>query len=255
MQHHQSWISDAPLVIAHRGASLLAPENTIAAFKLAVELGADAIEFDVKLSCDGCPVVHHDMKLGRTTTGNGRVKDHSIGELKKFDAGVKFSKKFVGESIPTLKEVVSEFQKDILLNIELTNYNDPLDDLPGSVLKLVKEYADLEKILISSFNPLALREVRKTNSEVRTALLLAPNLPNIIHHWLQRLTPHQDLHPHRGMVTEDMIKRIHQSNGRVNAWTINDYQHMVELLEKGINGIITDDVETALRARRDVYSL
>jgi glycerophosphoryl diester phosphodiesterase len=255
MQLNSTWISDAPLVIAHRGASLLAPENTLSAFTLAVELGADAIEFDVKLSRDGCPVIHHDMTLNRTTTGDGRVKDHSLDELKNFDAGVKFGQEFAGESIPTLTEVIDKFQKDILLNIELTNYNDPFDNLPNSVLQLIQERADFDRVLISSFSPFALRAIRRISSEVRTALLIAPKVPNMIQRWLQYLTPHHDLHPHRSLVTEYMIERVHRSGGRVNAWTINEYQPMVELIKSSINGIITDDVEMALRARGDVYSL
>ena len=254
MQLNQTWNSDAPLVIAHRGASLHAPENTISAFRLAVEQGADAIEFDVKLSRDSYVVIHHDMTLNRTTTGKGRVKDHSLEELRRLDAGVKFDREFAGESIPTLLEVAERFKNAILLNIELTNYNDPLDKLPSRVLKLIQETDSIERVLISSFNPFALRAIRQMSVEARTALLLGPKLPNIIQRWLQRIAPHEDLHPHQGIVTEAMIARVHRSNGRVNAWTVNEFSQMVELLEGGINGIITDDVEMAVRARRDVYS-
>ncbi|MGB7054473.1 MAG: glycerophosphodiester phosphodiesterase family protein [bacterium] len=255
MQLNKTWNWDAPLVIAHRGASLHAPENTLSAFRLAVDLGADAIEFDVKLSRDNFVVIHHDMTLKRTTTGDGRVKDHSLEELKRLDAGVKFDPEFAGESIPTLLEVAEIFKNEILLNIELTNYNDPFDELPARVLKIMQESVNMDRVLISSFNPFALRAVRQMSMEARTALLLGPKLPNIIQRWLQHIAPHEDLHPHQGIVTKALIERVQRSNGRLNAWTVNEYRNMVELLEGGINGIITDDVEMALRARRDVYSV
>ena len=96
-----SWHSDAPLVIAHRGASLQAPENTIAAFCLAADLGADAIEMDAKLTADDRVVLHHDLRLERTTNGTGRVKSWNLNEIKQLDAGEKFDLSFRNERIPT----------------------------------------------------------------------------------------------------------------------------------------------------------
>jgi glycerophosphoryl diester phosphodiesterase len=152
------WFSDAPLVIAHRGASLVAPENTIAAFNRAVELGADAIELEAKLTLDGHVVVHHDQTLERTTNGAGKLLTRSLDELKLLDAGFRFQSSFAGERIPTPKEVLEEIGERVLINIELTNYASPADDLPRVVVKLVKDQRLENRVLLSSFNPLALHK-------------------------------------------------------------------------------------------------
>lgn len=248
------WTNDAPLVIAHRGASLLAPENTMAAFRLAAELGADAIEFDVKLSRDGIPVIHHDNTLDRTTNGTGKIKDKMFDELKKLDAGSKFGSLYAGESIPSLAMVLIELKDKLLLNIELTNYNTPSDSLPEIVLSCLGSETLDESVLISSFNPLALRRTNKLNPNIRTALLVGAGMPAWIRALLEKLTPHDDLHPHFHMVDKNLIQRSHRSDGRINTWTVNEYDDMTELLRLGVDGIITDDVQAAIRAREEVVS-
>nr|WP_263972611.1 glycerophosphodiester phosphodiesterase family protein [Thermoanaerobacterium thermosaccharolyticum] len=108
------------LVIAHRGDSKNAPENTLSAFKRAVEVGSDGIEIDVQLCKDGHLVVIHDERVDRTTDGIGYVKDYTLSELKRLSAGIKFGKKFADEKIPTLPEVFELLKnEDVLLNIEI----------------------------------------------------------------------------------------------------------------------------------------
>src|SRR5512145_3196062 len=116
-----------PLIFAHRGASAHAPENTLAAFELAIAQNADALELDVKLSADGHAVVIHDTTVDRTTGSEGRVKDLSLAELRSLDAGTFFSEKYSGERIPTMEEVFESVGKRILINVELTNSNSPRD--------------------------------------------------------------------------------------------------------------------------------
>jgi glycerophosphoryl diester phosphodiesterase len=140
-----------PIIFAHRGASAYAPENTIAAFELALTQQADAIELDVKLSADGHVVVIHDSTVDRTTNGRGRVKDLSLSELRSLDAGSSFSEKFHGEKIPTLDEVFETVGRRIFINVELTNYNTPRDHLVEMVCMLVKKHQLQKRILFSSF--------------------------------------------------------------------------------------------------------
>lgn len=249
MKEQTSWLSDAPLVIAHRGASLLAPENTIAAFERAADLHADAIEFDVKLTSDGVPVVHHDQTLERTTDGKGRLKDYPLRTLRELDAGYKFGTKFRGEKIPLLDEVIDRFHDRMLLNIEITNYNDIFDDLAERVLTCFHEAVDKSRILVSSFNPIALRTMKRLDPDVRTALLLGRNVPNLIRRLLRSVTPHDDLHPQHQIVTKKLVETYSNTKRCVNVWTVNEYDHMVNLFKIGVHGIITDDVELALRAR------
>lgn len=99
------WLSDAPLVIAHRGASSVAPENTLPAFELALEAGADGIELDLKLTLDGIVVVHHDQTLDRTTDGTGLVSDHTWAQLQALDAGSKHHRRYRGTLVPRLSDV------------------------------------------------------------------------------------------------------------------------------------------------------
>src|SRR5512139_1857475 len=117
-----------PIIFAHRGASAHAPENTLAAFELALAQQADAIELDVKLSADGRVIVIHDSTVDRTTDGHGKVKDMSLADLKALDAGSFFSSEFAGEKIPTLDEVFEAVGRRTFINIELKNHRTRGDD-------------------------------------------------------------------------------------------------------------------------------
>lgn len=116
-----------PILLGHRGAKNYAPENTLAAFTLALEQGADGVELDAKLSADGVVVVHHDAMLDRTTDGKGPLARHTFAQLRELDAGSFFSEKFRGEKIPTLEEVFETVGKRAVVNVELTNYSTPFD--------------------------------------------------------------------------------------------------------------------------------
>ena len=126
-----------PSIFAHRGSKANAPENTLAAFELAITHKADAIELDVKLCADGQVVVIHDSTVDRTTDGTGQVRKLSLAALKELDAGSYFDIAFRGEAIPTLEEVLEAVGKRIPINIELTNYAAPTDALPAKVAELV----------------------------------------------------------------------------------------------------------------------
>src|SRR5512136_1224893 len=109
---------DRPLNIGHRGASAAAPQNTLAAFRKAMELGADGVELDVQLSADGAVVVIHDFTVDKATDGTGRVAAKTLAELKALDAGSRFSPQFAGERIPTLAEVFEAIDGKLLVNVE-----------------------------------------------------------------------------------------------------------------------------------------
>jgi glycerophosphoryl diester phosphodiesterase len=246
----QSWNNDAPKVVAHRGASFVAPENTMAAFRLAKELEADGIEFDVKLSQDGVPVIHHDMTLERTTNGRGRLKDWTWNDLKELDAGSYFSKRYVGERIPKLSQVLDEFGDSLLLNIELTNYNALYDNLPEVALQCVKEKGLSDTILFSSFNPFALRAIRRRDRNMRLGLLLDPHMPRLARWLVLKLSTYDDIHPHHTQVNFFLDQLGVNHAGFLNVWTVNQFMQIKELVSSGVGGIITDDVETAKQARK-----
>ena len=239
-----------PIIFAHRGASAYAPENTIAAFELALTQQADAIELDVKLSADGHVVVIHDSTVDRTTNGRGRVKDLSLSELRSLDAGHSFSEKFHGEKIPTLDEVFETVGRRTFINVELTNYNTPRDHLVEMVCMLVKKHQLQKRILFSSFLGSNLSKARSYLPDVPRGLLA---LSGMLGAWARSFGfvfgKYQALHPYLKDMTQQETLRVHRLNRRVHVWTVNDEQDMRRLFDWGVDGIFTDDAQLALRVR------
>lgn len=239
-----AWIEDAPLVIAHRGASFAAPENTLAAFRLAREMGADAIEFDAKCSRDGAVVIHHDRTLQRTTDGHGSVSAYTLKELKQLDAGAWFGAGFRGEKIPTLEEVIQVVGSSLLLNIEITNYAHPRNDLPQRVIDIVTRHGLEDRVLLSSFNPRALQVVRSLAPHLAVGLLLMPQQPALLRMLLRWRVARDAYHPHLNMLDERATQQALEA-GPVNVWTVNTLDWMQSCLEAGVSGIITDRPDLA----------
>ncbi len=235
------WHVNAPLVIAHRGASLQAPENTLRAFRLAADLRADAIEMDAKLSADKHVVIHHDLTLERTTNGKGRVSSLRLDELKRLDAGKKFDISYSEERIPTLEEVIELVGDRLLFNIELTNYASPFDNLPEVVINIIRKYGIQSKVLISSFNTIALIRVRKIASDMMCGLLLKSSEPRWMRKLLRRVVTYNAIHPSYDLIDNEFMQTSIASGELVNTWTVNDREKIVEMLELGVHGIITDD--------------
>lgn len=231
-----------PMIFAHRGASIYAPENTLVAFELAVEQNADAIELDAKRCASGEIVVFHDQTIDRTTNGSGKVIDMPFTALKELDAGSWFDNQFKGEAIPTLTDVFEAVGKKVFINVELTNYATPRDDLPEKVVDLVIKFGLQNNVLFSSFNPLALRKAHKLLPEIPLGLLA---LPGIIGAWARHcpgiFIPHQALHPEVADTTARLIERQHKKGRRVNVWTVNSADKMQQLFKWDVDGIFTDD--------------
>ncbi len=240
-----------PTIIAHRGSTTHAPENTIAAFELAVSQNADAIELDVKLCADGQVIVIHDPTVDRTSGGSGKVLDLSLAALKELDAGSWFSAEFTGESIPTLGEVFEAVGKKIFINVELTNYTSIRDDLPDKVVDHVRKHDLEERVLFSSFNPLALRRTHRLLPETPIGLLALPGCAGAWArswpgHWV---VPYQALHVEVGSTTSTLIARQHKKGHRIFAYTANDPEDMQRLFKLGVDGIFTDDPPLAQQIR------
>jgi glycerophosphoryl diester phosphodiesterase len=251
MAEAASWESDAPLVIAHRGASARAPENTLAAFRLAASMGAHAIELDAKLTRDGEIVVHHDRSVERTTNEFGMVHQLTLEEIRKLDAGSAFGEAYAGERIPTLREVLELFHGGLLINIELTNYVDPFDPLPEKALALVQELDLQENVLFSSFNPIALRKLQNEVRLERLALLMMTRQPRFLRALFRRWAPHGWVHPQVGLPTEGWVESRQHQGLRLNVWTVNDLAQMSACFKMGVDGIITDFPDLALGVRRE----
>ncbi len=220
-----------PKIIAHRGACAYAPENTMAAFQLALEQGADGIELDAMLCKDGHVVVIHDDTLDRTTNGQGPVLDHTLAELKQLDAGE-------GETIPTLEEVFERFGSRFLINVELKNYRTIFDDLPNAVARLIKVHGLTDSILISSFNPFNLPRVHRQIPDISLGLLTEPGKAT---RWIWRLFRFDALHPYFEDVDRIMVSSLHARNRQINVWTVDEPQEIQRLAELGVDSIITND--------------
>ena len=239
-----------PTIFAHRGASAHAPENTLAAFELALAQGADGIELDAKLSADGHVVIIHDATVDRTTDRQGRVKDMSLAELRSLDAGGFFAEQYHGEKVPTLEEVFETLGKRIFVNVELTNYNTPGDYLVESVCTLVKKCGLQKQVLFSSFFASNLSKARGLLPEVPRGLLAFNGLLGA---WARSFGfafgRYQALHPNLKDVTPQQVQRVHRLKRRVHVWTVNTAEDMRRLFNWDVDAIFTDDPQLAVQVR------
>lgn len=228
-----------PLVLAHRGASAYAPENTLAAFQRAFEMGADGIELDVSLTRDGVPVVLHDDTVDRTTNGHGAINQLTLAQAQQLDASNRMDA-YRGEKIPTLEEVLRAVSARGLVNIEIKSRALRADGVEMAVLAAI-ENTRAPRVLISSFNPLALYRMKGLDPRVPRALLYAPNLPiHLRRAWLRPLAQPTALHPHYSMVTRDFVEWAHRAGYHVNTWTVDDEAAARRLMECGVDAIITN---------------
>lgn len=238
-----------PIIFAHRGASAHAPENTLAAFELALAQGADAIELDAKLSADGEVVVFHDSTLDRTTNGTGRLAQKTLAELRSLDAGCFFSEKFRGEKIPLLSEVFEAVGKEIFINVELTNYSTPRDQLTEKVCALVKRHALEDRVIFSSFFASNLKKAQRLLPQVPRGLLA---LGGWMGAWARSFGfafgDYAALHPYFTDVTAQQVSRVHQLKRRIHVWTVNKAEDIARLHSWNVDGIFTDDPQLALQA-------
>jgi glycerophosphoryl diester phosphodiesterase len=231
----------SPFFFAHRGASAHAPENTLAAFELAYQQGAPAIELDVSLTSDRQVIVIHDNSLDRTTNGHGRIKDQPLAALRDLDAGAWFGPQFKGEKIPTLEQVFEAVGKKLFINVELKNYSTPSDGLTDEVVKLVLKHNLADRILFSSFLPTNLTRAAKLLPQTPRGQLMEGSQKG----WWQRLAANfmslQAENPHHKDVTAGMVKLAHARHRRILTWTVDDPAEMRRLRALGVDAIITDD--------------
>lgn len=232
-----------PLIFAHRGASAYAPENTLAAFELAIQQQADLVEIDTKLSADRRVVVIHDQTVDRTTDGTGRVSRLTYPTLRTLNASYRFKDSYPGEFIPTLEEVVEVCAGRIRLNIELGNYFTPLDHLEVEVSRIIDQYHLQEEVIVSAFHPIPLRRFHNLSPQVVIGFLARKGIQGYLSRgWLGRaLVPYDALHPEKSDVTPDLIAASRKFGCPVHTFTVNDPSEMAKLVSLGVDGLITDD--------------
>lgn len=216
------------LCVAHRGFSSIAPENTMAAFHMAMERPeVQWIELDVQLSRDGVPVVIHDFTLERTTNGKGWVKDTDWSALKMLDAGSWKGKNYTGERIPSLSEVLDRLCGRVRLNIELKTQGDMYPGLPAAVIYEIRKRHMQNDVVITSFEPSALVEVKKLAPELQTGLIIDAKPEDLLTVLKQMHCSFLSL----GYTNVDktLMHQMNTAGIRVMAWTVDDKANMRKL--------------------------
>lgn len=225
------------LAIAHRGASGHAPENTFAAFRKALAMGAGFIETDLQLSRDARLVAIHDATVNRTTNGQGAVHDLTLAELRRLDAGSWFGSEFAGERIPTIEEILDFAKKhDTVFYLELK----PSGSWGGehALISALRESGEIARTVVISFDPPILANVRKIEPTVMTGLLFDGQISDPLAKAVE--IGARQLAVRGSLVTPRLLKEARQRDLQVVCWTVNHPAHMRLLVEAGVDGIISD---------------
>jgi len=248
-------------IIAHRGASSEAPENTLAAFRLALDLGVEMIELDVRLTRDGIPVVIHDAWLARTTDGEGPVAETAFATLRRHSAGAWFDRRFERERVPRLEEVFELVRDRAGLNVEIKAESRNAEQTARAALGVTREAGAVGRTLFSCFDPGPLGALRAEGPDIRLALLtgpsslstaLAPGSPEPAAGILERMDRWRALAleaacVHRSLVNASLVAKLHGQGWAVYVYTVDGEAAAERLDSMGVDGIFANDPARLLR--------
>lgn len=230
-----------PLNIGHRGASALAPENTLAGLLAGIQAGADGVEFDVQRTKDGHLVLFHDDDLARITGVRGLVVKTTLTQLRELNAGGYFGPQYADEMIPTLDEAIEALPTGCFLNIEAKRKKLLSDGLEAGIAAAVRRHNLYDRVIVSSFNPAALWRVGHRDRRIPLGLLYETGMPFLMDTgWPRTFLRLAALHPSWGMVTPELVQEAHTRGQRVYTWTVNEPEDMQLMIDAGVDGIITD---------------
>lgn len=229
--------------IAHRGFSGQYPENTLLAFQKALEAEADGNEFDVHLTKDGVPVIHHDENLKRTTNGTGLIGEYTFDELRRLDAAARYNGSFPVQRIPSLREYFEMVTgTKVLSNIELKTGIFHYPEIEKRVLELIDEFNCREEVIVSSFNHYSIQIFKKLAPDVQIGVLEES--------WLidpggyAKSLSAEWYHPEFHALTDETLQNLRAHQIRINTWTINDQEDMRKAIEMKLDGVITNHPDT-----------
>jgi len=233
-----------PWIIAHRGDRVRCPENTIAAFRAAFAAGVDMLEMDVQLTLDRRMVIIHDPGLERTTTGTGQVKEHSLEEMRRLDAGRWFDARFAGEAVPTPEEVLDLFGGRVLINIEIKREafepDGPTDAVERQLVALIERRGLLNSVLVSSFEWGVLESIRSRRDNVFLAFITRnpgeEGLPGRC-----RSLGVFSLHPSWLFLREEHVERMHETGIPVFPYRVDKLDEFRCAMAMGVDGVISND--------------
>ena len=247
-------MQNRPLIIAHRGASEQAPENTLEAFSMAVQMQADGIETDVYLTRDGKIVLNHDIRLERTSNAQGRISEYDLQELRQFDFGYHFYGERRGIRIPTLEETLDLLKPTgLMLNLEI---KDGSPELPGMLLRLAREFGMTERILYSSFHHLQLQRIRQADPDARIGVLYGmKELPLVNAAQYASLMGASALHPRASLMKlfPTLVEEAHALGLAVNPYTVDSEADAVELTARGCDALITNRPDVVRRSINQTF--
>jgi len=223
---------------AHRGACALAPENTLAAFQLALDLGCDWIETDVRLTADGVPVLLHDATVDRTTQAKGPVGRMSLSQMRRLDAGSWFHRRFRGERIPTLDEALEWCRGRCGLNLEIKE-EERAEDLVRRLAARFRGAGSLDRILFSSFRASDLKTLRAALPHARLGWLASRSTRGLA--GLNRFVRLAALHPKDSLANRRLVERCRRMGLAVHVWVVNRARRLEELKALGVDGVMTDN--------------
>ncbi|MFB1050431.1 glycerophosphodiester phosphodiesterase [Paraliobacillus sp. JSM ZJ581] len=236
------------IIYAHRGASKHAPENTLPAFELAYESGADGIETDVQLTKDGIPILFHDETVRRTTNGTGFIQDYTFEQLQKLDAGAWFSKHYANTRIMSLEQfLLWTTNKNLILNLELKTNIISYKHIEQIVYDLLVKYDQLGHTVISSFNPDSLLNMHQIDATVTTAFLTSKKKVDLIN-YTKRLGA-KGIHIKNRLMNQSLINKAKQEDIYVATYTVNRVSQMMRCYHTGCHAIFTDLPYIAIETR------
>jgi glycerophosphoryl diester phosphodiesterase len=226
-----------PWVIAHRGASGHAPENTMAAFERAVQLGAPFIETDLHLTRDAHFVAIHDATLERTTNGRGNVHDFTLHELRRLDVGLWYDRSYMGQRIPTLEEILEFSRKhDVVFYLEIKY--DAAWGMHHALVGALRREHDTARTIVISFDASTLESVRKLEPAIMTGLLIDQPQADIVK--LSVEVGARQLCPQLPLVTPQLVQEAHRADLHVATWTVDQPEEMRAAIAAGVDGVMTD---------------
>jgi glycerophosphoryl diester phosphodiesterase len=251
-----------PANISHRGGRHWAPENTLVAFKMSLDIGVEGLELDVQRCASGELVVIHDELVNRTTNGVGLVEQITYDELKRLDAGSFWHDEyedvgrvnFKGENIPLLKDVLDLVDGRAFVNVELKNTPIEYPGIEDDLIDLLSDYPHRDKIIVSSFDHRLMYSLKEKESGLSIALLADALFVNVVD--LAKQIGADYWHPCFGSLRKEAVEEAHAAGLKVNAWTINTPREWAMALDWELDGVITDDplVYKAFLERRKALS-
>ena len=233
------------LIIGHKGASTITPENTLKAFKKAIELKADYVEFDIHHTSDKQIIIHHDEDTLSTTGVLKRIKDTSLEELKKLDVGE-------SEQIPTLRELIKTTKGKIKLQPEIKS-----EGLVHDLVNILRENNLIETSIVSCFEIVELLKIKEIEPQLKLGYLIPKTLTKFqpIKQYIKRAVANQfyAIHPYHTAVNKKLVEFTHERGLKINVWTVNEEDIMKRLIDLGVDGIFTDDIALLNKLLGRVY--